>query len=173
MVSRRLPKQKCRRRFGDLRRLVLVKILSQPQVRAQAKPIKEILAAGCVVHLRTVHEAKITGPDPLSSLVVQHKSEARIPEGGVPQAASKPALTRKIKIRAAHEIMAARTTQLALFVDQLMAALRTISPVLAGNVFFGWCRMDTGFGHGRFGVPLWHWLQFSHCVRPNFFSSSR
>jgi hypothetical protein len=46
-------------------------------------------------------------------------------------------LTRKIKIRATHEIMAARTTQLALFVDQLMPALRTISPVLAGNVFVG------------------------------------
>lgn len=46
-------------------------------------------------------------------------------------------LTRKIKIRAAHEIMAARAAQLALFVDQLMTALRTISPVLAGNVLVG------------------------------------
>jgi hypothetical protein len=39
----------------------LVKVLSQPQVRAdRAKPIKEILAAGCVVHLRTVHASKVT-----------------------------------------------------------------------------------------------------------------
>jgi hypothetical protein len=46
----------------------LVKVLSQPQVRAyRPKPIKEILAAGCVVHLLAVHEAKVTGPDPLSS----------------------------------------------------------------------------------------------------------
>jgi len=51
-------------------------------------------------------------------------------------------LAREIKIRAAHEIMAARTAQLALFVDQLMTALRTISPVLAGNVFVG--RRETG-----------------------------
>jgi hypothetical protein len=41
----------------------------------------------------------------------------------------------KIKIRAAHEIMAARTTQLALLVDQLMPALQTKTPVLAGNAF--------------------------------------
>jgi len=46
-------------------------------------------------------------------------------------------LTRKIKIRATHEIMAARTTQLALLVDQLVTALRTPAPVLAGNVFVG------------------------------------
>ena len=46
-------------------------------------------------------------------------------------------LARKIKIRAAHEIMAARAAQLALFVDQLMAALRTPAPVLAGNVVVG------------------------------------
>jgi membrane protein DedA with SNARE-associated domain len=45
-----------------------------------------------------------------------------------------PTLTRKIKIRAAHEVMAAWTTQLALFVDQFMPALRTKPPVLAGNV---------------------------------------
>jgi hypothetical protein len=38
----------------------LVKILSQPQVRAGAKPIKEILAAGGVVHWLAVHEAIIT-----------------------------------------------------------------------------------------------------------------
>ena len=44
-------------------------------------------------------------------------------------------LTREIKIRAAHEVMAARAAQLALFVDQLMTALRTIPPMLAGNVF--------------------------------------
>ncbi|MGO8836677.1 MAG: hypothetical protein ACLQAH_04115 [Limisphaerales bacterium] len=38
----------------------LVKVLSQPQVRAhRPKPIKEILAAGCVVHLLAVHEAKV------------------------------------------------------------------------------------------------------------------
>jgi hypothetical protein len=50
----------------------LVKILSQPQVRAdRAKPIKEILAAGCVVHLlaAAVHETRIAGPTPLSSMV--------------------------------------------------------------------------------------------------------
>jgi hypothetical protein len=47
----------------------LVKILSQPQVRADlAKPIKVILAAGCVVHLLAVHDAKVTGPGALSSL---------------------------------------------------------------------------------------------------------
>jgi hypothetical protein len=47
-------------------------------------------------------------------------------------------LAGEIKIRATHEVMAARAAQLALFVDQLMTALRTISPVLAGNVFVGW-----------------------------------
>jgi hypothetical protein len=47
-------------------------------------------------------------------------------------------LTCEVEIRATHEIMAARAAQLALFVDQLMTALRTISPVLAGNVFVGW-----------------------------------
>ncbi|MGA9450592.1 MAG: hypothetical protein WBW41_04515 [Verrucomicrobiia bacterium] len=49
-----------------------VKVLSQPQVRAdRAKPIKEILAARCVVHLpaAAVHKTKITGSDPLSSIV--------------------------------------------------------------------------------------------------------
>jgi membrane protein DedA with SNARE-associated domain len=46
-------------------------------------------------------------------------------------------LTRKIKIRAAHEVMAARTTELALLVDQFVPALRTISPMFAGNVFVG------------------------------------
>jgi hypothetical protein len=47
----------------------LVKILSQPQVRTdRAKPIKEILAAGCVVYLLAVHEAKVTERNPQSSL---------------------------------------------------------------------------------------------------------
>jgi hypothetical protein len=41
---------------------------------------------------------------------------------------------REIEIRAAHEIMAVRTTQLALFVDQLMPALQAKLPVFAGNV---------------------------------------
>jgi len=45
------------------------------------------------------------------------------------------ALIRKIKIRAAHEIMAARAAQLAFLIDQFVAALRTIPPVLARNVF--------------------------------------
>jgi hypothetical protein len=43
----------------------------------------------------------------------------------------------EIEIRAAHEVMAARAAQLALLVDQLMPALRTKPPVLAGNVFGG------------------------------------
>jgi hypothetical protein len=43
----------------------------------------------------------------------------------------------EIEIRAAHEIMAARTTQLALLVDQLMSALQAITPMLAGKVFSG------------------------------------
>jgi hypothetical protein len=34
--------------------------------------------------------------------------------------------------------MAARTTQLALFIDQLMPALQTKPPMLAGNVFARW-----------------------------------
>jgi hypothetical protein len=40
----------------------------------------------------------------------------------------------EIKIRAAHEIMAARTTQLALLIDQLVAALQAKPPMLSGNV---------------------------------------
>jgi hypothetical protein len=48
-------------------------------------------------------------------------------------------LTCEIKIRATHEIMAAWATQLALFVDQLMTALRTISPVFPGKHFVGRC----------------------------------
>jgi len=43
----------------------------------------------------------------------------------------------EIEIRAAHETMAAPTTQLALFVDQLMPALQAKPPMLAGNVFAG------------------------------------
>jgi hypothetical protein len=43
--------------------------------------------------------------------------------------------TCEIKIRATHKIMAARTTQFAFLVDQLVAALRTKPPVLAGDVF--------------------------------------
>jgi hypothetical protein len=42
--------------------------------------------------------------------------------------------TREIEIRTAHEIMAARTTQLALLVDQLMPALQAKPPMFAGNV---------------------------------------
>jgi hypothetical protein len=46
----------------------LVKVLSQPQVRAdRAKPIKEIPAAGGVVYLRAVHAIKITEHPPPSS----------------------------------------------------------------------------------------------------------
>jgi hypothetical protein len=51
-------------------------------------------------------------------------------------------LAGEIKIRAAHEIMAARTTQLALLVDQLMPALQAKPPMLAGNIFVG--RSGTG-----------------------------
>ena len=45
--------------------------------------------------------------------------------------------------------MAARTPQLALLVDQLVAALQAIPPMLAGNIFIGrrgarinWCCFD-------------------------------
>jgi hypothetical protein len=41
-------------------------------------------------------------------------------------------LAGEIKIRAAHEIMAARTTQLALLVDQLMPALQAKPPMFTG-----------------------------------------
>jgi hypothetical protein len=48
--------------------ICLVKVLSQPQVRAnRAKPIKEILAAGCVVYLLAVHKAKLAERNPQSS----------------------------------------------------------------------------------------------------------
>jgi hypothetical protein len=40
----------------------------------------------------------------------------------------------EIEIRAAHKIMATRTPQLALLVDQLMPALQAKPPMLAGNV---------------------------------------
>jgi hypothetical protein len=51
--------------------ICLVKVLSQPQVRAnRAKPIKEILAAGCVVYLLAVHKAKVAERNPQSSLAV-------------------------------------------------------------------------------------------------------
>jgi hypothetical protein len=56
----------------------LVKVLSQPQVRTQAKPIKEILAAGCVVDLRTVHESKIAEPSVPSSRTVRAKVAAEV-----------------------------------------------------------------------------------------------
>jgi hypothetical protein len=66
----------------------------------------------------------------------------------------RPNLTREIEIRAAHEVMAARATQLALLVDQLMTALRTPVPMFAGNVFVGWRGTGIGFGHGCFGLPV-------------------
>ena len=69
----------------------------------------------------------------------------------------------EIKIRAAHEIMAARTTQLALLVDQLMPALRTPPPMLAGNVFVR--RRGASFDFVAVGFGFW----CVHCVRPNFF----
>jgi hypothetical protein len=50
----------------------LVKVLSQPQVRTQAKPIKEILAAGCIVDLLAVHEAKIAAWARQSSQTGRH-----------------------------------------------------------------------------------------------------
>jgi len=39
-------------------------------------------------------------------------------------------LSGKVKIRTAHEIMAARATQFALFVDQFVAALQAVAPML-------------------------------------------
>jgi hypothetical protein len=54
-----------------------------------------------------------------------------------PSRSSRDPSVCEIEIRAAHEIMAARTTQLALLVDQLMPALQTKPPMLAGNVFVG------------------------------------
>jgi hypothetical protein len=57
----------------------LVKVLSQPQVRAyRAKPIKEILAAGCVVHLLAVHETKVTEPRPPSRMVYKELSSRKV-----------------------------------------------------------------------------------------------
>jgi hypothetical protein len=40
----------------------------------------------------------------------------------------------EIEIRAAHEIMTARTAQLAFLVDQLMPALQTKPPMLADDI---------------------------------------
>lgn len=40
----------------------------------------------------------------------------------------------EIEIRATHKIMAARTTQFALLVNQLVAALQAKPPMLAGNI---------------------------------------
>jgi hypothetical protein len=51
-------------------------------------------------------------------------------------------LPRKVEVRATHEIMAARTTKFAFLIDQFVAALQAISPVLAGNVFAGRCGTD-------------------------------
>jgi hypothetical protein len=51
-----IAKTKTPQTFGRPAAIDWVKILSQPQVRAnRAKPIKEILAARCVVYLRAVH----------------------------------------------------------------------------------------------------------------------
>jgi hypothetical protein len=78
MVDHKLPKQKRRRRFGDLRRLDGLNILSQPQVCAKVpKPIKEILAAGGVVHLRAVHNVTIARSDRLSSVTTASESSRR------------------------------------------------------------------------------------------------
>src|SRR5450755_2097006 len=66
----------------------------------------------------------------------------------------------EIKIRAAHEIMAARTTQLALLIDQLMPALQAKPPMLAGNVFIRWRGARVDFIKIRFG--FWR----VHCTRP-------
>jgi hypothetical protein len=74
----KVAKTKTPQAFGDLRRFWFVKVLSQPQVRTQAKPIKEILAAGCVVYLRTVHEAKIAEPSVPSSRTVRAKVAAEV-----------------------------------------------------------------------------------------------
>jgi hypothetical protein len=63
----RVAKTKTPQAFWRPAAIGLVEILSQPQVRTdRAKPIKEILAAGCVVHLRTVHKTKITERNPQS-----------------------------------------------------------------------------------------------------------
>jgi hypothetical protein len=67
----------------------------------------------------------------------EHELRAESEFGAPSNIGLRPNLTRKIKIRAAYEVMAARPTELALLVEQLVAALRTISPVFPGNVFFG------------------------------------
>jgi hypothetical protein len=40
----------------------------------------------------------------------------------------------EIEVRAAHEVMATRTAQLALFIDQFMPALQAIPPMFTGHV---------------------------------------
>jgi hypothetical protein len=69
----------------------------------------------------------------------EHELRAESEFGAPSNIGLRPNLTRKIKIRAAHEVMAARTTELALLVEQLVAALRTISPVFPGKHFVGRC----------------------------------
>jgi hypothetical protein len=52
----------------------------------------------------------------------------------------------EIKIRTAHEIMAARTAQLALFIDQLVPAAQAVTPVFAGVVSRrSWAGVQFGF----------------------------
>jgi hypothetical protein len=58
-------------------------------------------------------------------------------------------LSRAVKIRAAHEVMAARTTELALLVDQFVAAAQTKAPMFTGNIL-GRRRMGAGFCHSLF-----------------------
>jgi len=62
-------------------------------------------------------------------------SKARIILLRVVCADSKMESVCEIKIRAAHEIMAARTTQFAFLIDQLMSALQAKPPMFAGNIF--------------------------------------
>jgi hypothetical protein len=61
--------------------------------------------------------------------------EEKLFSSSPPSRSSRDTSVCEIEIRAAHEIMAARTTQLALLVDQLMPTLQTKSPVFAGNIF--------------------------------------
>jgi hypothetical protein len=77
------------------------------------------------------HERKSFRAKNKANLVLVIENEFSEDENGDEEEAS----SREIKIRAAHEIMAARTTQLAFLVDQFMSALRTKPPVLAGNIF--------------------------------------
>jgi hypothetical protein len=57
--------------------------------------------------------------------------------------ASALVLTGEIKIRATHKIMASRTTELALFVDQFVPATQTITPVFTCVIC---CIERAGFG---------------------------